>query len=171
MLNNPRKAKVDYPKDYAGKGLAVFAQMIVQNTGTRLFYISMGGFDTHAKQGDGHAKLLGTVSSAISAFMADLKAENRDKDVMVMVFSEFGRRVKENNSAGTDHGAASIMFFAGGAVKGGLYGDYPSLTTLEDGDLKYNVDFRECYATVLERWLGTPADRILPKMQNRIGFL
>ena len=107
----------------------------------------------------------------IGAFLADLKAENRDKDVMVMVFSEFGRRVKENGSAGTDHGAAGVMFFAGGGVKGGLYGKHPSLTDLDDGDMKYNVDFRDCYATVLENWLGTSADRILNKHAGRVNFV
>jgi uncharacterized protein (DUF1501 family) len=171
VLANPRKPKVVYPITYAGKGLTIFAQMIVQNTGTKIFYISLGGFDTHANQAAGHAKLLGDVASSVSAFIADLEAEGRDKDVLVMCFSEFGRRTKENASAGTDHGAASIMFFAGGGIKGGLYGHYPSLGDLQDGDLKYNIDFRDCYATVLENWLGTSSDRILPKHPGRVPFV
>lgn len=171
ILKNPRTPKVEYPKDRSATGLKVFAQMIVQNTGTKLFYVNLGGFDTHAKQADGHAKILGELSSAINAFMADLKAENKDKDVLVLVFSEFGRRVQENGSAGTDHGAASVMFAAGGSVKGGLYGQYPSLTDLDNGDLKYNVDFRDCYAGILENFLGTSADRVLAHHKGRLNIV
>ncbi len=171
MLKNPRAPKVAYPAGRVGQGLAVFAQMIVENSGTKLFYVSQGGFDTHAKQADNHGNLMAGYSQAISAFVNDLKAENRDKDVLVMCFSEFGRRVKENGSAGTDHGAASVMFFAGGGVKGGMYGKYPKLDKLDDGDLIYNIDFRDCYATVLEQWLGTDSARILPKGRQKLGFL
>jgi uncharacterized protein (DUF1501 family) len=171
MLKNPRTPKVAYPEGRIGQGLAVFAQMIVENSGTTLFYISLGGFDTHAKQADNHGNLMSTYSTAIASFLADLKAESRDQDVLLMCFSEFGRRVKENGSAGTDHGAASIMFFAGGGVKGGMYGKYPSLEKLDDGDLRYNVDFRDCYATVLENFLGTDSARILPKGREKLGFV
>jgi uncharacterized protein (DUF1501 family) len=171
LLKNPRTPKAEYPTDRSSAGLKVFAQMIVENLGTKLFYVSLGGFDTHARQAEGHSNLMAQLSSSISAFMADLKAENKEKDVMVMVFSEFGRRTKENGSAGTDHGAASVMFFAGGSVKGGLYGAYPSLSDLDDGDLKYKVDFRDCYATLLEHYLGTSADRILPNHKGRLDFV
>lgn len=171
VLKNPRTPKVAYPEGRIGNGLAVFAQMIVENHGTKLFYISLGGFDTHARQAGGHANLLATVSTAITAFVNDLKAEGRDKDVLVMCFSEFGRRVKENGTQGTDHGAASIMFFAGGAVNGGLYGHYPRFDKLDDGDLIYNVDFRDCYATVLENFLGTDSARILPKGRTKLNFV
>ncbi|HSI33652.1 MAG: DUF1501 domain-containing protein [Phycisphaerae bacterium] len=171
LLKNPRTPKAEYPTDRSSAGLKVFAQMIVENLGTKLFYVSLGGFDTHARQAEGHSNLMAQLSSSISAFLADLKAENKDKDVMVMVFSEFGRRTKENGSAGTDHGAASVMFFAGGSVKGGLYGAYPSLSDLDDGDLKYKVDFRDCYATLLEHYLGTSADRILPNHKGRLDFV
>jgi uncharacterized protein (DUF1501 family) len=171
ILKNPRTPKVEYPTARTAAGLQVFAQMIVQNMGTKLFYVNLGGFDTHANQAEGHARILGELSASVSAFLADLKAENKDKDVMVMVFSEFGRRVKENGSAGTDHGAASVMFCAGGGVKGGLYGKYPSLTDLDDGDLKYNVDFRDCYSSVLENFLGTSADRVLPKHKGRLNIV
>ncbi|HEY8669100.1 MAG TPA: DUF1501 domain-containing protein, partial [Tepidisphaeraceae bacterium] len=108
VLKHPRQTRVNYPKNDIGRGFAVFAQMIIENHGTKLFYINIGGFDTHAKQAPGHAAQLGLVSAAIGAFLADLKTENRDKDVLVMSFSEFGRRVHENASAGTDHGAASV---------------------------------------------------------------
>jgi uncharacterized protein (DUF1501 family) len=170
ILQTPRTPKATYPAGRVGQGMAVFAQMIVENCGTKLFYISLGGFDTHAKQAGGHDNLMASYSGAIAAFLADLKAEKRDKDVMVMCFSEFGRRVKENGNAGTDHGAASIMFFAGGGVKGGMFGEYPKLDKLDDGDLIYNVDFRDCYATVLEKFLGTDSARILPKGRKTLGF-
>ncbi len=171
ILKNPRTPKVAYPQGRVGQGMATFAQMIVENCGTKLFYISLGGFDTHARQADGHANQLATVSGAIGAFINDLKAENRDKDVLVMCFSEFGRRVKENGNAGTDHGAASIMFFAGGAVNGGLFGQYPNFSKLDDGDLVFNVDFRDCYATVLENHLGTDSARILSKGRHKLAFV
>ncbi len=171
IIKNPRTPKVAYPQGRVGQGMAVFAQMIVENSGTKLFYISLGGFDTHANQANNHGNLLASFSGAIAAFLGDLKAEGRDKDVMVMGFSEFGRRVKENGSAGTDHGAASVMFFAGGDVKGGVYGKYPSLEKLDDGDLRFNVDFRDCYATVLENFLGTDSARILPKGREKLGFI
>jgi uncharacterized protein (DUF1501 family) len=171
VLKNPRTPKATYPNTRSATGLKVFAQMIVQNLGTKLFYVNLGGFDTHAKQADGHARVLGECSAAITAFMDDLKAENKDKDVMVLVFSEFGRRVHENGSQGTDHGAASVMFAAGGAVKGGLYGKYPSLSDLEDGDLKYNVDFRDAYAGILENFLGTSPDRVLRNHKGRLAIV
>jgi uncharacterized protein (DUF1501 family) len=91
--------------------------------------------------------------------------------VLVLVFSEFGRRVHENGSAGTDHGAASVMFAAGGRVKGDLYGHYPSLTDLDNGDLKYNVDFRDCYAGILENFLGTSADRVIANHKGRLNIV
>lgn len=171
VIANRRTPKVAYPQNGIGNGLSVFSQMIVENLGSKIFYISLGGFDTHANQAMGHANLMSTLSTGIASFMADLKEEDRDKDVMVMVFSEFGRRVYENGSQGTDHGAASIMFFAGGSVKGGLYGGYPSLSDMDQGDLKYNVDFRDCYATVLADWLGTDPDRIIPGHKGRTAFL
>ncbi len=171
ILKNPRTPKVAYPTGRIGQGMSVFAQMIVENCGTKIFYISLGGFDTHAHQANGHGNLMAQYSSAIAAFLDDLKAEKRDKDVLVMCFSEFGRRVKENGNAGTDHGAASIMFFAGGSVKGGMYGKYPKMDKLEDGDLTFNVDFRDCYATVLEQFLGTDSSRILPKGRKKLDFV
>ena len=171
VLAKPRSPKADYPNGHLGASMAVFSQMIIQNTGAKLFFTNLGGFDTHARQAEGHSRLLAQVSSSIGAFLNDLKAEGRDKEVLVMVFSEFGRRVKENGSAGTDHGAASAMFFAGGDIKGGLYGKYPSLTDLGDGDLKYTTDFRDCYATVLEKWLATDPSRVLAGKPGRVGFL
>lgn len=171
MLARLRTPKAAYPANALGASLATAAQLIVQKSGVRLFHLSQGGFDTHAHQAKSHAQALGALSAAVGAFMADLKAEGRQRDVVVMIFSEFGRRVRENSSAGTDHGAAGVLLVAGGSVKGGLYGRSPSLTDLSDGDLKASVDFRACYATVLERWLDVPADRVLPGRVAPLAFL
>ena len=121
----------------------------------------MGGFDTHANQPRQHANLLTELAEGLSTFYSDLAAQGRANDVVTMTFSEFGRRVKENGSAGTDHGAASVLFLAGGAVKGGVYGDYPSLSDLDDGDLRMHTDFRSVYATLLDKWLATPSQPVL----------
>ncbi|MGE5610094.1 MAG: DUF1501 domain-containing protein [Bacillota bacterium] len=161
----------EYPQGQLGAELATFAEMIKQDAKSKLFYVSVGGFDTHARQAESHGKLLGMVSAGMGAFLAEMRRAGREKDVMVMVFSEFGRRVKENTSAGTDHGTAGVMFFAGGSVRGGLYGRQPHLTDLHEGDLRYSVDFRDCYATVLERWLGTAADRVVAHGGQPIAFV
>jgi len=170
-LKRPRAGGVAYPQNRLAKGLSVFAQMIVGNSGTRLLHITHGGYDTHAMQAETHAQLLGELSSAVGALLADLRGEGRDRDVLVMIFSEFGRRVRENGSAGTDHGAAGSMFFAGGAVKGGVYGACPSLTDLQDGDLKHTTDFRDCYATVLENWMNVDAGRVLGGHGGRVAVV
>src|SRR5204863_2339165 len=126
-----------------------------------VFYCQIGGFDTHANQVGGHENLLGQLSNALAAFHADLKSKGVSDKVTVMCFSEFGRRVTQNNSNGTDHGAAAPVFVLGGKVKGGVYGAYPSLTDLDDGDLKFTTDFRGVYATLLERWLNANAKQVL----------
>ena len=152
----------NYPRDngLAG-GLKTVAKLITGDLGTRVYYLSMGGFDTHANQAGGHAYLLGQLADAVAAFNADLELQGRGNDVMVMTFSEFGRRAQENGSAGTDHGAASVMFATGAGVKGGVYGDYPSLEDLDDGDLKHHTDFRSVYSTVLGNWLQVSAPKVL----------
>jgi len=141
------------------ENLARFAKLIAQDSPARLFHVGLGGFDTHARQAETHAALLGRLSSGIGQFMTDLKTAGRDRDVLVVVFSEFGRRLRENSSAGTDHGSAGVMFLAGGGARGGLYGRYPSLTDLNEGDLKHTTDFRDCYAAVLRDWLNCRSDR------------
>ena len=103
--------------------------------------------------------------------MPILKMQGRANDVITMTFSEFGRRVHENGSAGTDHGAASVMFLAGGGLKGGLYGDYPSLSDLDSGDLRFHTDFRSIYATLLEKWLVTPSQPVLGGSFAHLGFV
>ena len=130
---------------------------------TRVYYVSQGGYDTHTGQAPAHQRLLREMGDAVSAFLADLKAQGNLGRVTLMTFSEFGRRVRENASGGTDHGAAAPLFLAGGGIQAGLLGKMPSLAArdLDDGDVKFNVDFRSVYATVLERHLGVKSDPIL----------
>jgi uncharacterized protein (DUF1501 family) len=159
-----RKAWSDYrsPIDYGivDLGLRRVAAMISAGLPARLYYTSYANnaFDTHVVQNDLHGRLLTYTSDAISGFMQDMERIGRADDVTVMIFSEFGRRVPENTSLGTDHGAANVMFVAGKKVKGGHYGDLPSLTKLDAGDnLVFTTDFRRVYATMVEGWLGQKA--------------
>jgi uncharacterized protein (DUF1501 family) len=153
---------VKYP---ANNGLAnqlkMVAQVINGGLGTRLFSVSMGGFDTHANQKDNHARLLLQMSEAVDAFVQDLANMGKQDDVVIMVFSEFGRRLKQNGSAGTDHGTAEPMFIIGNGIRGGLYGSYPSLTDLDNGDLKFTADFRSVYAGILKDHVGADPTAIL----------
>ena len=139
----------------------MIGRLIQKGLGTRLYYAAIDGFDTHARQADGHADLLGQVSGAVGRMIEGLKATGDDERVVVMTFSEFGRRVKENGSRGTDHGAASCLFLAGKKVAGGLVGKHPSLSDLSDGDLQYHTDFRRVYATLLDKWLGVDSRAVL----------
>jgi len=152
-------------------GLQTIAKLITGGVGTRIYYLSTGGFDTHAEQPRQHAALLGQLAEGLAAFYDDLALQGRANDVTTMTFSEFGRRVKENGSAGTDHGAASVLFVCGGGVKGGVYGDYPSLADLDDGDLRFHTDFRSVYATLLDKWLGAPSQSILNGSFPHLGFV
>jgi uncharacterized protein (DUF1501 family) len=161
------RAMADYKStvDYGDTGLAGqlrrASQIIGGKLGTRVLFASQGGYDTHSAQADAHRALLVELAGALAAFQQDLERLGHADKVVTMVFSEFGRRVDENSSRGTDHGAASNMFLLGGKVKGGLSGSYPSLEKLGDGDLVYNTDFRSVYATVLDRWLGAPSAGVL----------
>jgi uncharacterized protein (DUF1501 family) len=150
-----------YEDDTFGNGFRQIAQLIAVSPGTQVIYFSAGGFDTHAQQAPQHEELLRQFSGALASFMQELQDIGAAERTTVMIFSEFGRRVAENGSEGTDHGAAAPMFVAGGGIRGGLYGDYPSLTDLADGDLKHNIDFRQVYATVLTDWMGTDAASLL----------
>jgi uncharacterized protein (DUF1501 family) len=169
-MKNKYRAEAEYTGGF-GKQLQLIAQFIANGLGTRLFYCQVGGFDTHANQPAGHDNLLGDVSNAIAAFHKDLDAKGLGNKVTVMCFSEFGRRVKENASRGTDHGAAGPMFVSGGGVKGGLYGAYPSLTDLDDGDLKFTTDFRRVYTTVLEKWMNADGKAALGEQFESLAFL
>jgi uncharacterized protein (DUF1501 family) len=135
--------------------------LIKAGLGTRVYYLEQGGYDTHGHQLPQHAALLEELSASLRAFLDDLAASRLADRVLVLVFSEFGRRVQENGSMGTDHGSAGPVFLAGSAVKPGLAGTYPSLNDLQDGDLKMTVDFRRVYATLLQDWLGLPSKEAL----------
>ncbi len=155
------KTDAPYPATALGRSLALAAQIVGSNLGTKVLYVAHGSFDTHINQTAVQDRLLGEFSDAIAAFYADLAAHGNDRRVLTMTFSEFGRRVEENASGGTDHGEASPLFLIGGGVKGGLYGTMPDLGNLNDGNLRYTTDFRSVYATVLERWLGRPSAPVL----------
>jgi uncharacterized protein (DUF1501 family) len=163
---------VQYPTSNFAKGLQVLAEVIVQGLGLRVGYVTIGGFDTHGEQADTHAKLLGDLASSLAAFYADLTAHGAADNVVVMTWSEFGRRVEENASQGTDHGTAAPLFVLGNRVQGGVYGEPPDLNHLDNaGNLLHTTDFRSVYATVLERWLGAPAAAVLGGDFGSQGFL
>jgi len=156
-----KRPLVGYPQTPLGNQLRTIAAMIRDGMKTRVYYASIGGFDTHAQQANSHGNLLRNVGDAIRAFSADLKAQGNDGRVLSMVFSEFGRRVKVNGSGGTDHGTAAPMFLVGPMVRPGVHGNHPSLVDLDGGDLKFGIDFRSVYASVLEDWMGAPSEKIL----------
>jgi uncharacterized protein (DUF1501 family) len=147
------------PVPYGGTALALdlrkVAALINAGFPTRVYYVSLTGFDTHSSQAGGRSYLLTGLGEALHAFQADLKRIGRENDVAMVMFSEFGRRVEENASLGTDHGTAGPMFVIGRKVKPGLYGKHPSLTDLDgNGDLKMTTDFRRVYATMIDEWMG-----------------
>ncbi|MBI2301905.1 MAG: DUF1501 domain-containing protein [Armatimonadetes bacterium] len=150
-----------YPNSRLAADLKLVAQLIAGGLGSRVYYVTLGGFDTHANQLNDHPNLMTEMGAAVAAFVADLERQKNLDRVLLLAFSEFGRRVQENYSGGTDHGAAGLMFLAGGAVKPGLAGKHPSLTDLERGDLKFGIDFRSVYATVLKQWLGADPKAVL----------
>lgn len=159
------KNSVPFPNSRLGQNFAMISRLIAGGMPTRIYYLSLGGFDTHTQQAPAHGRLMKEMGDAVAAFLADLKAQGNLGRVSLMTFSEFGRRVKENASGGTDHGAAAPLFLAGGGVKAGLLGQMPSLAPkdLFDGDVKFNTDFRSVYATVLEKHLGVKSAPILKK--------
>ena len=163
QASSKAKNSVPYPGTRLGQNFAMVSRLIAGGMPTRIYYLSLGGFDTHTQQAGAHERLLKEMGDAVAAFLSDLKAQGNLGRVSLMTFSEFGRRVKENASGGTDHGAAAPMFLAGGGIKSGLLGQMPSLAPqdLFDGDVKYNTDFRSVYATVLEKHLGVKSAGIL----------
>jgi uncharacterized protein (DUF1501 family) len=165
------KSSVPYPQGQLAASLNIIARMIAGGLPTRVYYASQGGFDTHAGQINTHERLMGEFNDAVAAFVADLKQQGNFQRVLLMTFSEFGRRVQENANGGTDHGAAAPMFMLGGAVKAGLFGKYPSLTDLDHGDLKFNTDFRSVYGTVLDRWLKAPSQTVLGRKFPALAIL
>ena len=164
--------------EYGGSPLAQWIKNIAQvhlaDFGTRIFYtgVNPGTFDTHANENITLPKLWGDVSNAIADFYEDLKEHNANEEVVILLFTEFGRRVVDNGS-GTDHGSGSVAFMIGDGVKGGLYGEYPSLEPekLDSGDLHWNNDFRRTYATILEQWMGLDANPILGSTYEQFDFI
>jgi len=152
---------VQYPQSGLANQLKTVGAMIRAELPTRVYYASMGGFDTHGGQLGTHANLMRQLGDAVLAFQNDLKAQGNEGRVLTMVFSEFGRRVKQNASNGTDHGTAAPMFLVGPSLKAGVCGNHPSLTDLDQGDLKYGIDFRSVYTSILEDWMKAPAEAIL----------
>jgi len=162
-----------YPTSQLGNSLKLVAKLIGGGLATRVFYVSQGGYDTHTNQTGTHERLLKEMGDSVKAFVTDLKAQGNLSRVLVLTFSEFGRRVAENASSGTDHGAAAPMFLIGNKVKAGLLGKYPSLapSDLFQGDLKYNLDFRSVYAGVLENWLTTKSAPILGRQFSPLQII
>ncbi len=156
-----KEMKSKYPNFGLARRLELVAQIIKAGFGTRIFYTSLDGFDTHANQLGSHAGLLTELSDSIAAFHKDLADAGQSDRVALLTFSEFGRRVSENASQGTDHGAAAPVFIAGPVAKAGLIGAHPSLEKLDDGDLIHHTDFRRVYAALLETWLGTPSAPVI----------
>jgi uncharacterized protein (DUF1501 family) len=163
----------DYPASPLGNSLKLVAKLIGGGLPSRVYYASQGGYDTHTNQLATQDRLLKDLGDSVKAFVGEMKTQGNLSRVLVMTFSEFGRRVAENASGGTDHGAAAPMFIVGEKIKAGLLGRYPSLapTDLFQGDLKYTVDFRTVYATVLERWLKTKSLTVLGKKYDVLDFV
>jgi uncharacterized protein (DUF1501 family) len=164
--------RADYPKTDLGNSMKTIASLIFSEINTKVYYVSLGSFDTHINQDMQQTRLFSEMNDAVSAFVKDLKANNRFNDVLLFTFSEFGRRVQQNASGGTDHGTANNMFLiSGGLKKKGLINDLPDLADLDEGDLKYKVDFKEVYATVLKNWLGANDEEILSRKYKHLDFI
>ena len=154
-------SSVEYADTPIAQSMKSIAQVLTADLGTRVFYAQNGSFDTHAAELDTHAKLWTETSSALGDFMDDMREHDLEDDVLVLVFSEFGRRIQDN-TAGTDHGSGGTSFVIGGSVNGGLYGEYPSLEAKDhlEGDLHFNNDFRSIYSTIADRWLGVDPETV-----------
>jgi len=161
-----------YPNTTLGKDLRTIASLIFSDINTKVYYLSLGSFDTHVNQQAQQERLFRELNDAVGAFVKDLKARGRYQDVLLFSFSEFGRRVAQNASGGTDHGTAGNMFFLSGGLKQqGLLNALPNLADLDEGDLKYQVDFKNVYATVLKNWLGADDLAILGKKFELLSFI
>ena len=161
-----------YPATELGRNLKTISSLILSDINTKVYYVSLGSFDTHVNQENQQKRLFTELNEAINAFVKDLKSNNRFQDVAIMTFSEFGRRVAQNASGGTDHGTANCMFLIGGGLKQkGLLNAMPDLNDLNQGDLKYTVDFKSVYATMLHNWLGADDKEILGKQYDLMNFV
>ncbi len=163
---------VEYADSGIARNLQGIAKVLTANLGTRVFYTQQGGYDTHASETDVQPKLLADLSRAVSDFHADLREHDTADNVVMLVFTEFGRRVKDNGS-GTDHGSGGLAFAIGDPVAGGMYGDYPSLAEpdLIEGDLAFHTDFRGVYGTLVEQWLGLDAQSVVGGNFEQLSFV
>lgn len=165
-------SKADYPKTDLGNSLKTIASLIFSEINTKVYYLSIGSFDTHFNQEAQQERLFTEMNGAVKSFVKDLKDNNRFNDVMLFTFSEFGRRVEQNASQGTDHGTANNMFLISGGLKQkGLINPLPDLSDLDEGDLKYKVDFKNVYATVLKKWLNADDRLILGQQYQYLDFI
>jgi len=165
-------SSADYPKTELGQSMKTIASLIFSDINTKVYYVSLGSFDTHINQQFQQQSLFTQMSDAVKVFVKDLKANGRFNDVMLMTFSEFGRRVSQNASGGTDHGTANNMFLISGGLKQkGLINAMPDLNDLDEGDLKYKIDFKNVYATVLKNWLGADDLAVLKQKYDHLDFV
>ena len=162
----------EYPKSELATSLKTIASLIFSEINTKIYYVSLGSFDTHVNQQNQQQRLFTEMNDAVSAFVKDLKTNNRFNDVLLFSFSEFGRRVAQNASGGTDHGTANNMFLVSGGLKQkGLINELPNLNDLQEGDLKYTVDFKQVYSTILNKWLGVDGNSIIGKNFQQMNFI
>lgn len=165
------RAEAAYPGNNFAQSLRNVAALISAGMSTRVYFVSLGGFDTHSNQVTNHANLLKTLSEGLASFQRDLVAKKLDSQVLTMTFSEFGRRPNENESRGTDHGTAAPLFVMGSQIKGSLHGTPPSLNLQKNRDLEFSTDFRQVYATVLDKWFSCPTDKVLGKSYSPLPFV
>ncbi|MEN7549552.1 DUF1501 domain-containing protein [Rapidithrix thailandica] len=166
------KSSQDYPQSAFAKNLQTIAQLINAGASTKVYYTSLSGFDTHVNQDIRQKRMLESYASGIEAFVKDLQQGGTFEEVLILTFSEFGRRVEENASKGTDHGTANNLFVIGKSLKqAGVYNPAPNLTQLDHGDLIYSIDFREVYASILEKWLDLPGKQVLGRAFQPLNFL
>jgi uncharacterized protein (DUF1501 family) len=166
------QSSIEYADSPIGKNLQGIAKVLLADVGTRIFYTQHGGYDTHANEGPAHPKLWSELSQGVTDFYADLKEHNASDNVLMFVFTEFGRRVRDNGS-GTDHGSGGLALAIGDHVNGGMYAEYPSLKEgdLLEGDLNYSVDFRGVYGTMVEKWLGLDAKPVVGGNFEQLAFV
>lgn len=171
--NNIQSSNVDYPKTDFGSQLKLISSFINSRLKTKVFYASLNGFDTHVNQHNIHKRLLTSYAEGIKTFVNDLQKQGTFDDTLILTFSEFGRRVKQNSGKGTDHGSANNLFIIGKNLKKpGVYNDLASLSDLDNnGDIKYEIDFRTIYATVLNKWLDSEPTKILKGNFNQLDFI
>jgi uncharacterized protein (DUF1501 family) len=165
-------SKTEYPNTELGNNFKTIASLIFSDINTKVYYVSLGSFDTHINQQNQQQRLFKEMNDAVASFIKDLTANSRFDDVLLFTFSEFGRRVAQNASGGTDHGTANNMFLISGGLKEkGILNELPDLNDLDKGDLKYKIDFKNVYATVLNNWLNVDAEKILGGKYNSLHFI